>query len=297
MQNTRRAFSLIELLVAISIIALLIAILIPVLSNVMFSSRTTQCASRLKQIGIAVTAYSMDNDGYMPHDMSLMFKTPPSQWRYLNTLDNQYYRWEHKPWVIKSKDQFDYVPLIENYVSDLSEIFVCPHIDYDWDKNYSPSTNATVIPYAMYWGISNTGTPTASRIPMTQLGEGFGPGNRLDGGGITYESRYKIIASDAVRLGTSYGINKYPDGTPFDAPKAMANHPPTGGDYFYAQSGDGNGYGYVYDDTINGNANYAYDDGSVVLYGQISKDTIGDNAEHEFRRAERWLAPTDRVEK
>jgi len=288
-----KAFTLIELLVVVSIIALLIAILLPVLSNVMFASRTTQCASRLKQIGIAVTAYAMDNDGYMPHKMD------PATDRYKNALDGEYYRWEHKPWVIKSRGKFDYVPLIEPYVSDLSEIFVCPHIDYDWDKNYNPSTNATVIPYAMYWGISNTGNPGASRIPMTQLGEGFGPGNNLTGGGITYDSRYRLIASDSVRLGTSYGINKNPDGTPFDAPKSMANHPPTGGDYFYAQSGDGNGHGYVYDDTINGNANYAYDDGSVVLEGQIRKATIGNGSspDHEFRNAGRWLAPTNRVQK
>jgi prepilin-type N-terminal cleavage/methylation domain-containing protein len=51
----RRAFTLIELLVVVSIIALLLAILLPVLSSVKYSVRTTQCASRLKQIGIAAT--------------------------------------------------------------------------------------------------------------------------------------------------------------------------------------------------------------------------------------------------
>jgi hypothetical protein len=38
-----------------------------------------------------------------------------------------------------------------------------------------------------------------------------------------------------------------------------------------------------------------YDDGSVVLEGQINKDTIGNNAEHLFRNGGRWLVPTDRV--
>lgn len=285
-----KAFTLIELLVVVSIIALLVAILLPVLSNVKFASRTTMCSTRLKQIGIGATAYAVDNKDEYPHKMD------PATDRYLNAIDNKYYRWEHKPWVIKSKGKFDYVPLVEPYFSELSEIFVCPHIDYDWDKNYSPSTNATVIPYAMYWGISSTGNPAAARIPQTHLGEGFGPGTSLDGGGITQDSRYRILASDAVRLGTSYGINKNPDGTPFDAPKAMANHPPTGGEYFYGQSGDGNGHGYVYNDTTNGNANYLYDDGSVELEGQIRKSTIGNNAEHLFRNAGRWLAPTSRVQ-
>ncbi len=285
-----KAFTLIELLVAVSIIALLIAILLPVLYGVQYASRITICSTRLKQIGIAVTAYAVDNKDLYPHKMD------PATDRYLNALDGEYYRWETTPWVIKSKGKFDYVPLMEPYVSDLSETFVCPHIDYDWGKNYSPQSNAVIIPYAMYWGISNTGNPAASRIPQTKLGEGFGPGNSLDGGGITYDSRYRILASDYVRLGTSHGVNKYPNGTPFSSPMGMANHPPTGGDYFYTTSNNGNGAGYVYESSTNGNANYAYDDGSVVLEGQIRKATVGNNAEHQFRNAGRWLAPTDRVD-
>lgn len=288
--STKRGFTLIEVLVVVSIIALIIAILLPVLANTFFVTRTTVCTARLQQLGIATTSYAIDNDGYMPHKML------PTTDRYLNALDGEFYRWEETPWVIKANNQYNYIPLIEPYVSDLSEVFVCPHIDFDWDdNNYHGQTGATMIPYAMYWGISNTGTPTASRIPMTQLGFGFGPGTRLDGGGITFDSRYRILASDYVRLGLSHGI-KYPDGTSITTPKSMANHPPTDGDYFYAGSNNGNGAGYVYDTTTNGNANYLYDDGSVVLYGQINKDTIGDNAEHEFRRAERWLAPTERVD-
>lgn len=283
-----KAFTLIEVLVVVSIIALLVAILLPVLSSVQYASRTTICATHLKQIGIAVTAYAVDNKNSMPHEML------PTTDRYKNPLDGKFYRWEETPWVIKARNQYDYIPLIEPYVSDLSEIFVCPHIDYDWgEENYRPN-GATMIPYAMYWGISST-NPVSSRIPMTQLGEGFGPGSRLDGGGITFDSRYRILASDYVRLGTSHGVNQYPDGTPFSSPKGMANHPPTGGDYFFAPSNNGNGAGYVYDTTTNGNANYLYDDGSVVLYGQIRQETIGNNAEHDFRNAGRWLAPTERV--
>ena len=286
-----KAFTLIELLVAVSIIALLIAILLPVLSNVKFAARTTICATRLKQMGIAVTAYATDNHGNMPHKMD------PGTDRYFNDIDHQYYRWETTPWVIRANGQYNYIPLMEPYVSEMSETFVCPHVDYDWnDNNYQGQSGATMIPYAMYWGISNTGNPAASRIPMTKLGEGFGPGTSLDGGGITQDSRYRILASDYVRLGTSHGVNQYPNGTPFSSPKGMANHPPTGGDYFYAGSNNGNGAGYVYDDTTNGNANYLYDDGSVELEGQIRKATIGNNAEHLFRNAGRWLAPTHRVE-
>jgi hypothetical protein len=257
-----------------------------VLSNVKYVTRTTQCASRLKQIGIAATSAAVDNGQKYPH------KVGPIKDRYLNPADGEYYRWDQKPWAIKSKDRWDYIPMIEPYVSDVSEIFVCPHIDYDWEKNYNPSTNATIIPYAIYWGIYGNSV----KRPMVELGEGWGPGNATDGGGITEDSRYHVVASDHMRLGTSHGVNKYADGTPFSpSTKSMGNHPPAGGEYFFAPGNNGNGAGYVYDNTTNGNTNYLYDDGSVVLEGQINKDTIGNNAEHLFRNGGRWLVPTDRV--
>ena len=63
----RRAFTLIELLVVVSIIALLIAILLPVLSSAKQAARAIQCASNLKQVGVALGAYQTENDFYFPH--------------------------------------------------------------------------------------------------------------------------------------------------------------------------------------------------------------------------------------
>ncbi len=65
------AFTLIELLVVISIIAVLAALLLPVLGNVQAGANSTKCTSNLRQIGVAINAYTNDNDGLLPGPLSI----------------------------------------------------------------------------------------------------------------------------------------------------------------------------------------------------------------------------------
>jgi len=61
----RRGFTLIELLVVIAIIAILAAILFPVYARLKEKARQTQCASNLRQLGLACTMYENDNNGML----------------------------------------------------------------------------------------------------------------------------------------------------------------------------------------------------------------------------------------
>ncbi len=58
--NTRRGFSLIELLVVISIITVLISVMLPALGKARESANILRCSSGLRQIGIAMSGYSQD---------------------------------------------------------------------------------------------------------------------------------------------------------------------------------------------------------------------------------------------
>ncbi len=59
-------FTLIELLVVISIITLLIAMLLPAIKRAKEHARIVHCSSNLRQLGMAVYAYSVDNYDMMP---------------------------------------------------------------------------------------------------------------------------------------------------------------------------------------------------------------------------------------
>jgi prepilin-type N-terminal cleavage/methylation domain-containing protein/prepilin-type processing-associated H-X9-DG protein len=66
MKSTRSGFSLLELLIAMSIISLLMALLLPAIQHVRAAADRISCASNLRQIGIALHHFHTDFNRFPP---------------------------------------------------------------------------------------------------------------------------------------------------------------------------------------------------------------------------------------
>ena len=70
-----RAFTLIELIVVLAIIAILMSMVYPMYTNMSERAKATKDLSNLRQIGIATQTYMNDSDGVLPGSI-----TPPVTW-------------------------------------------------------------------------------------------------------------------------------------------------------------------------------------------------------------------------
>jgi prepilin-type processing-associated H-X9-DG protein/prepilin-type N-terminal cleavage/methylation domain-containing protein len=61
-----KAFTLVELLVVISIIAVLLAILMPSLQKARNQAKKVVCSSNMRQMGVALQCYMQENDSHLP---------------------------------------------------------------------------------------------------------------------------------------------------------------------------------------------------------------------------------------
>lgn len=94
--SRRRGFSLIELMVAISIIAILLGIILAAMPKVREAGLRAACGANLHGIGVGIEAYKQDNGEkhpsarYMPPPMLSGDEDPP-----LNTALNDYIEWNN----------------------------------------------------------------------------------------------------------------------------------------------------------------------------------------------------------
>ncbi|MEM6821990.1 MAG: prepilin-type N-terminal cleavage/methylation domain-containing protein [Verrucomicrobiota bacterium] len=111
-------FTLTELLVTITVVSILAGLAIPTLSRVQDSSLEVRCASNLRQIGIAQTLFSQDNNG--DYSYAWYYRNPPS-WSNTTAPDGLF----QKTWLQRLEP---YLRVDQSAVDDIDSVINCPAI-------------------------------------------------------------------------------------------------------------------------------------------------------------------------
>lgn len=151
MTRSRRAFTLVELLVVIAIIGLLVALLLPAVQSARASARRSQCASNMRQLGLAIHQYANVYDGQFP----LMYDH--------NTVKDD-----------RDEEEKSWVTTLQPYLENVDAIRLCPE-----DTERLEGIESTRTSYAMNGylrkpeQIDVSGLPPALAEAVRQRSEGL----------------------------------------------------------------------------------------------------------------------------
>lgn len=183
--RNKAAFTLVELLVVIGIIAVLISILLPALGKARASAQTVACASNMKQIGVAFTQYVNAYKGFLPNPRD---PTEPD--------------WVKNPWMAKlqpylfNRDIYTTSNAMK-YRLQFDDLYRCPG-KRNWDINGPTDVNR--VSYAMNNFVDPwTGRATRNSADTTAPGRRWVKMQKV--------SEWTLYSKDKTRLALLVEVN------------------------------------------------------------------------------------------
>ena len=263
----RSAFTLVELLVVVALIALLLALLAPAMERAIYQAELAICGARLDAASSGVTSYTFDFRRRYPyrtlvHDYDAQFSAivNPSRLTWRDPLG-----------------RFDDRKPLKGYLS-INGSLNCP-LSAKLDLEIDSATDTSVTShYAMWWGWRYTTQAGGPQQGMVRLGDKF-QWNGVTGGDNGY---YSVLVSDSLKrnfpnqhLGQGSHQDKLgvwdPDGPQQSAPAGDSGDVPGGGaiagyitSFYWRANGKRRGPIDV---------NYAMSDGSMLQYVDVPRAT------------------------
>ncbi|RYX83391.1 prepilin-type N-terminal cleavage/methylation domain-containing protein [bacterium] len=160
-QSRQKAFSLLELLVVISIIAMLSSTLLPVFERVRGVANKISCAGNVRQINMGIMQYAQDYDDYLPPynnaynvwlparlapyvNSQNIWKCPSSTWE-IDTWDGTPADWTVSYGISAHLSGEGTAVALSSITKSAETVLLC-------ENNFGTSGSAVVAPYAPNMG-------------------------------------------------------------------------------------------------------------------------------------------------
>lgn len=148
----RSAFTLVEVLITISIIGVLAALALPGFKTARAKAKSAQCQSNMRQIGVAMAGYAGDNNQELPR-------------AYNNTTETTTWMQKLAPYAGIGDNRLGPYPLLR-----ATGIFLCPEF-HPAGREVAFALNSAMDPTSSFtkWNYRSLNVPAASTIVVVEV--------------------------------------------------------------------------------------------------------------------------------